>query len=186
MPRESSSARDVLSAVGTVSALLLAGVTFYYQFVREERRLTAVVVESACVGEVCGFVVALRNEGNRHEIVARVNAVISATSPPAGNVYGPRILGPTILSPGEARLIDVVPRIDFDDTFFRLQRERSGGGDSTLYLKLHFRTIDSRGVPVDREQQVGTLVVRGRAVIGGGGSAGYAPINLLEQQPLTR
>lgn len=99
---------DHLTAVGTVIALILGGVTFYYQFLRKTQDLQAVVLPVAWDGSPTVTVrVTIWNDGTRDEVVEVGELVISG----AKRKKTKRLFGPEVIKPGEAKAFSVTAEV---------------------------------------------------------------------------
>ena len=103
---------DSLTAIGTMIALLLGGVTFYYQFLRKPRELTAIVLRVQWNAEGSATVrIIIWNDGQHDEIVEAVNFFVKAVpwEEPEESGY---LFGPEIIRAGEAKSFSAVIVLD--------------------------------------------------------------------------
>ena len=96
-----------LTAIGTVIALVLAGITFYYQFLRDPRSLTGIVLPLIWNPDGTATVrTIIWNDGMRDEIVEAAYLDVPGESGKKS------LFGPEIIHPNEARELRATVKTD--------------------------------------------------------------------------
>jgi hypothetical protein len=148
-----------LTAIGTVIALILGGVTFYYQFLRKTQELRAVVLPvSWDGGSKLTARIAIWNDGTRDEVIEVGELVLSG----ARFETQRRLFGPEVIKPGEAKAFTA--NAEFEDLTSFIKGfpvpELMGvtpGKDLRVKLAVVLKTMDRTGGVIVSRAEAGEL-----------------------------
>jgi hypothetical protein len=175
---------DWLMSLGTLIALILAGVTFYYQFLRKPRELTAVVLPIDWEGDRKVTVrVAIWNEGSHDEVVESGNVVAEyAGATTVATIE--HLFGPEVIKPGDAKAFTVSVEMEEPDVFRRtavsVTRTAAVSRNEQLKLILELKTIDRNANVIVNRVEMGELSMH-RNQFFALSSEGNARLNLLAE-----
>lgn len=179
---------DSLTAIGTVIALILGGVTFYYQFVRKTEDLRAVVLPTSIWSNHRKITLrfAIWNDGTRDEVIEAVS--LSSTYTGYRTLRrAEQLFGPEIVKPGEAKAFTITADEIPDPVFFQRIPSAAGalppiGGKVTLALEV--RTINRDGGVILSRAAAGELTVKNGKYDSAQEVKVSKRLNLLTQEPL--
>lgn len=136
-----------INSAGILVALIFTGFTFYYQFVRNPRELSAIVLPlSWNANGTCTVRTVIWNDGTKDEVVeaAYLRLMSFYYDRPEGLH---RLFGPEVIRPGEAKSITSVVAVDPNVLMKRVARDAFRTKRYALEERVHvvFHTVERSG-----------------------------------------
>jgi hypothetical protein len=174
--KEGKKWHDWLTAIGTVIALVLAGVTFHYQFLRKPRELTAVVsrLDWDPFDKRVTVRLVIWNDGSRDEVLEFAK-IVKAYHGSGKTAKRGHLLGPEVIKPGEARAFIASQTLEEPDELRRfdsavnrsLLKTREDQATARVKLILELSILDRDGDSIVSRAEMGELQVKGNKYVGG-------------------